>query len=167
MADRPESAVSPIAANAVANVAPAAATRRSQASAKPRPAPTQVPLIAATTGFGIPASAAHDRVVVPLDGVEPRARRRHCSASRVLAQVLPDAEPGARTGQHHGPHTAVRGHPGRPPRSSASFSSTVSALRRCGRFKVITATAASAASGSTRTAGSVTVSPLSSLTGSC
>ena len=45
-----------MAANAVANRAPSAAIRRSQASAKPRPAPTQVPFTAATTGLGISAS---------------------------------------------------------------------------------------------------------------
>ena len=48
--------VSPIAANAVANVAPSAATRRSHASANPSPAPTHPPFTAATTGLGISAS---------------------------------------------------------------------------------------------------------------
>ena len=47
-----------MAENAVANVADSAATRRSQASAKPRPAPTAPPLIAAITGFGIVAIVA-------------------------------------------------------------------------------------------------------------
>ena len=55
VADRPESQVSPIAVNAVANLAPAEAIRRSQASAMPRPAPTQVPLIAAITGLSMVA----------------------------------------------------------------------------------------------------------------
>ena len=57
VADSPESHVSPIAVNAVASRAPAAAMRRSHARAMPSPAPTQVPLIAASTGFGIVASA--------------------------------------------------------------------------------------------------------------
>jgi len=57
LAESPESAVSPIAANAVANEAPSAATRRSQARANPSPAPTAAPLIAATTGLDISANA--------------------------------------------------------------------------------------------------------------
>ena len=56
-ADSPESGVSPMPVNAVANRAPCAAIRRSQASARPSPAPAQVPLIAASTGLAIVASA--------------------------------------------------------------------------------------------------------------
>ena len=52
LADRPESAVSPIPVNAVESLSPAAATRRSQAIANPNPAPTHGPLIAATVGNG-------------------------------------------------------------------------------------------------------------------
>ena len=53
VADSPESHVNPIAVNAVARRALAAATRRSHANARPSPAPTHVPLIDASTGFGI------------------------------------------------------------------------------------------------------------------
>ena len=53
--DRPESAVRPIPVNAGAKRTPPAAIRKSQAKAKPMPAPAHVPLIAAMTGFGIVA----------------------------------------------------------------------------------------------------------------
>ena len=42
---------------AVPSTASDAITTMSHASTKPRPAPTQVPLTAATTGFGMVASA--------------------------------------------------------------------------------------------------------------
>src|SRR4051794_25454969 len=44
--------------NAVVNFAPAAATRRSPASAMPRPAPAAAPLMPTTTGTRSPASAS-------------------------------------------------------------------------------------------------------------
>lgn len=43
--------------NAVPNLAVSAVTRRSQASAMPSPAPKQLPLIAAMTGFGMVTKA--------------------------------------------------------------------------------------------------------------
>jgi len=57
VADRPESKVSPMPVNAVANLAVSAQTRMSQARASEMPAPAQVPLMAATTGLGMPARA--------------------------------------------------------------------------------------------------------------
>jgi hypothetical protein len=39
--------------NAVPSTAPSAMTTKSHARTKPRPAPTQVPLTPATTGFGM------------------------------------------------------------------------------------------------------------------
>lgn len=51
--DTPESAVSATPANEVLNDAVSATTRKSAASAKPKPAPAATPLTPATTGFGI------------------------------------------------------------------------------------------------------------------
>ena len=55
VAESPESPVSPIPLKAVPNLAACAAIRMSHASAKPSPAPTHVPLMAAMTGLGIVA----------------------------------------------------------------------------------------------------------------
>ena len=55
--ESPESQVRPMPVNAVPSTAPSATTAKSQASTRPRPAPTQVPLTAATTGFGMVVSA--------------------------------------------------------------------------------------------------------------
>ncbi len=52
----PESQVSPMPVKAVRKRASDTAIRRSQARAKPRPAPAQLPLIEASTGLGIVAS---------------------------------------------------------------------------------------------------------------
>ena len=103
LADRPESAVSPIPVNAVESFSPAAATRRSQAIANPNPAPTHGPLIAATVGNGRSARPVHDRVVVLDDRVE---RRPGVGRERlgVLAEVLAHAERLARAGEHGRPH---------------------------------------------------------------
>ena len=61
-----------------------ASTRMSQARARDAPAPAATPLTAAITGLGMVASASHDRVVVPLDGVnsatvEPLRSSSMCS----------------------------------------------------------------------------------------
>ena len=55
--DAPVSADRATPANAIENAADAAATRRSQANARPAPAPAAGPLTAAITGLRIPVTA--------------------------------------------------------------------------------------------------------------
>ncbi len=55
--ETPESAVSATPANEVLKEAVSATTRKSAASAKPKPAPAATPFTPATTGFGISVSA--------------------------------------------------------------------------------------------------------------
>ena len=56
--ETPLSSVSPTFAKAIRNPALVDASRRSQAKARPAPAPAAIPLTAAITGLGIVASAS-------------------------------------------------------------------------------------------------------------
>ena len=108
-----ESLDSPIPVNAVVNFAPAAATRRSPASAMPSPAPAQAPLMPTTTGTrsaasartsGLYSSSTTDRDVAALPRSDstcsarswPTQKARPCRSAGPRAPTRPRRRPARR-----------------------------------------------------------------------
>jgi hypothetical protein len=92
--------------NAVPSVAPIAITTRSQASAKARPAPTQVPFTGPDDRFRDGGQRSRDRVVVPVDDVHGSGGLP-VEGRGVLGEILADAGRGAGPGEYHRAHLLV------------------------------------------------------------